>query len=112
VYADVAWIGYGLRRIAQAAAAGCALAVANLRYAGALWRPGLWEVDPASVQSIAAGIGDAWAYGPGSGPASACADRIAAACDPVMSLVATATAYAQAQQARLNYAGAPAEIER
>jgi|GEM_PF-666355 len=112
VYADVAWIGYGLRRIAQAAAYGCALAVANLRYAGALWRPGLWEVDPASVSSIAAGIGDAWAYGAHSKDAAACAERIAAGCDPVLSLVATATAYAQAQKGRLNYAAAPAEIER
>jgi hypothetical protein len=111
VYADAAWIGYGLRRIAQAAAFGCTLAVSNLRYAGALWRPGLWEVDPANPDSIAAGIGDAWVHAGRSAQTSACAERIAAGCDPIMSLVATATAYARAQQLRLNCAALPAEIK-
>lgn len=111
VYADVAWFGMGLGRAARAAAYGGALAIANLRYAGALWRPGLWEIEPASVPSIAHGVAAAWnAVRDRPLDVAACGSRIAASTDPVASLVATVSAYAHAQQARLNFERTPAEI--
>ncbi len=111
VYADVSWFGLGLGRIARAAAFGCALAVANLRYAGALWRPGLWEVEPASVSSISLAVRSAWdAALAHPTDVAGCGSRIAASTDPLASLVATVSAYAHAQQARLKSPAATAEI--
>ncbi len=110
VYADAAWIGYGTRRIAQAALHGCALAIASRRHAAALWQPGLWALDPRCVRSIAAAVGDAWTNGPASEAARACSARIAQLADPLLSLSSAAGAYALAQQLHLKHARVAAEI--
>lgn len=97
VFADVSWIGVGLRRIAQAAASGCALVVPQQSYAVRLWSPGLWVVDPASEESVAVALGDAWAHVAES-PAAIheTSDRITAACDPFQAIVGTLAGYTQA----------------
>lgn len=106
VFADVSWAQTGLHRLAKAALCRCALLVSSQRYAGALWRPGLWEADPADVHSIRAGLTAAWSAS-GAQEAHDCSRRVAAACDPAMAFVATVSAYGRAQQrAGLNYAPA------
>jgi glycosyltransferase involved in cell wall biosynthesis len=97
VFADVSWIGVGLRRIAQAAAMGCALVVPQQSYAIAAWGPGLWVVDPASEESVAVALGDAWSHVAES-PAGVyeTSDRITAACDPFQAIVGTLAGYTQA----------------
>lgn len=106
VFADVSWAQTSLHRLAKAALARAALVVSSQRYAGALWRPGVFEVDPADVASIRQGLIAAW-NGSGSNEVHECARRVAAACDPAMSFVATVSAYGLAQQrAGLNYAPA------
>jgi hypothetical protein len=109
VFVDAAWIGTGLHRLAYAAASGCALVSAGTRYAADLWRSEIWEVDPASVDSMAAGMLAAWSAAPGE--ARARAERVARCCDPAAALIATVSAYAVAQSASLNNLALPAEIQ-
>ncbi|MGZ3560721.1 MAG: hypothetical protein ACXVAS_02660 [Vulcanimicrobiaceae bacterium] len=94
VFIDAAWFGTGGHRIARAAAWGCALVVGTPRYAASNWSTGLWQVDPASVASIASGLSDAW---------SGAGTRVPnLSLDVTTSFVATVSAYADAQAARLN----------
>ncbi len=102
VFLDVAWIRYGLRRIAQAALSGCALVAASRGYAPALWRPGLMEADPGSERGITRALGDAWFHAlERRADIDACAERVAAACDPRAALVATVQAYADVSAPRV-----------
>lgn len=106
VFADVSWAQTSLHRLAKAALCRSALVVSTQRYAGALWRPGLWEADPADIRSIRAGLLAAW-DGFGTEEVHDCSRRVAAACDPAMAFVATVSAYGRAQErAGLNYAPA------
>ena len=95
VFANVSWMSFGLSRTVRAALCGCALVLPAQGFAAEQWRPGLWEVDPASVDGIARGLEDAWLRAADAGVAEA-ASRIAAACDPVLALVSTVAAYARA----------------
>jgi hypothetical protein len=98
VFADVSWSANGLYRLARAGAAGAALVAPASGYANALW-PGLAEiVDPASEESLVAGLRAAWEHAPQSAPAilAATAER----CDPFSSLVAILAVYQAAAQAQ------------
>ncbi len=98
VFADMAWIRFGIGRIVRAARAGCALVVAKGSNAAA-WGPGIWEADPAGIASMACALGDAWLYARGRrGEIEACRSRVSAACEPQAALVATVSAYAAAQR--------------
>jgi hypothetical protein len=61
VFLDVAWVGLGLARCARAVSRGAAVTVST-RMPGADFELGdfLCPVDPADVEGIARGIGDAW----------------------------------------------------
>ncbi|HKU69054.1 MAG TPA: hypothetical protein VJP85_14885 [Candidatus Baltobacteraceae bacterium] len=59
VYADVSWAPQGLSRIARAAASGCRLLLSRTLYAAEL-SPGACGVDAASLESVAAGLAQAW----------------------------------------------------
>lgn len=59
IVADVAWMGRGHARIVEAARAGSATVLADARWAE-LPLPAAWRVDPADVNSVARGIGEAW----------------------------------------------------
>jgi hypothetical protein len=59
IVADVAWMGRGHARIVEAARSGAATVLARTRWAD-LPIPGQWRVDPADVESVARGIGEAW----------------------------------------------------
>jgi len=92
VYADAAWISYGLSRVAQACAEGCALVLAQESRAADIWGSSAWVADPCSADSIAVALGDAWMHGA----------RPAAWQQPHEALRATVQAYAAAQQARVH----------
>jgi len=108
VFVDVSWAQYSLHRLAKAALSGCALVVSHRRYAGELWRPGLWQADPASVDSMAFALHNAWNGAiENAADVEECARRVAAGCDPVAALTGTVGAYAAASEAaRLNCAPA------
>jgi len=61
VFLDAAWVGCGLERTVRAVSRGAALAVSD-RLPGADLELGefMQAVDPADVESIARGLGDAW----------------------------------------------------
>jgi len=59
IVADVGWMGRGHARIVEAARCGGATVVARSRWAE-LPIPERWRVDPADVESVARGIGEAW----------------------------------------------------
>jgi len=108
VFADVSWSGRGLHRLARAAAGGAALVVARDSRAAQLWKPGLWEVDPANAESIAVALGDAWIYARERRAAiEAAAARAAALWEPQAALGRAVAAYACAQD-RCAKAGLPA----
>jgi hypothetical protein len=98
VFADASWIGYGLHRIARAAASGCALVVSSEGYAARLWGgTGLWQTYPGNEHDLSVALGDAWLHAAGPREAiDACAGRIVTASDPQAALVATAGVYARA----------------
>ena len=91
VFVDVGWSSNGLARLARAGAGGTALVVASAGQARAVW-PGLAQIaDPASTESIAAGLRAAWERAGELGPATAA--RTAQICDPFSSLVTVLAAY-------------------
>ncbi len=102
VFADVSWISYGLSRVAQAGAAGCALVLPQGSRAAEMWGASAWVADPCSTDAIAVALGDAWMHAaePGARVAGV-AGRIAAWADPKAALRATVQAYAAAQGARV-----------
>jgi hypothetical protein len=59
VYADISWAPQGLCRIARAAALGCNLLLSRNLHAAELW-PSATVVDPASLESVIAGLSGAW----------------------------------------------------
>lgn len=59
IVADVAWLGRGHGRIAEAARSGSATVVASSRWVD-LPIPERWSADPADVDSVARAIGEAW----------------------------------------------------
>lgn len=105
VFADVGWTSQGGHRLAHAALSGAALVCSNTNYHGRLWTPGVRVADPASVDSIANALREAWDSSEVDGEVRrALVDRVAAATDPAAVLAATVTGYAHAQEnARLNY---------
>jgi glycosyltransferase involved in cell wall biosynthesis len=103
VYADLSWISYGTSRVAAAGAAGCALVVGRGSQGATLSGETAWVADPASVDSMAVALGDAWMHAaePAGRIASGSA-RIAAWAEPGSALRATVQAYAAAQQSRVH----------
>jgi len=99
VFADIAWEDRGPARAAAAALGGASLVLAQSHYAVEMWRPGLWTADRAALGTVVEALRGAWA-GAGSPEAAACAARVAANADPVMSLAGVAGAYAKAQSLR------------
>jgi hypothetical protein len=99
VFADIAWEDRGSARVAAAALGGAALLLAQTHYAVEAWRPGLWTADRAALGTVVEGLRGAWA-GAGGAEAAACAARVAANADPVMTLAGVAGAYAKAQSLR------------
>lgn len=99
VFADVGWEDRGPARAAAAAMSGAALVLAKSHYAARLWWPGLWTADRASIPSVASALRAAW-DGAGAPDSLACAGRVAAYCDPVMTLTGVVAAYARAQTLR------------
>ncbi|MBV8245130.1 MAG: hypothetical protein JOZ38_04340 [Candidatus Eremiobacteraeota bacterium] len=99
VYADCAWIPFGLQRVARAALSGCALVLGSHNYAVELWGPvGIWAVDPASEASIAVGLGDAWAAAKEQPvKISQAQEAVGRQCDPLSSVAMTVSGYADAQ---------------
>jgi hypothetical protein len=59
IVADVGWMGRGHARIIEAGRCGGAIVLAESRWAE-LPVPDRWRVDPADVESVARGIGEAW----------------------------------------------------
>lgn len=101
VYADLSWIPYGVHRAIRAAASGCALLLSKDHLACALLGDGLWPVDPADAASATLALGDAWKMARARPEAVESAARRAAVLgDARAALVACASAYAAAQQAR------------
>ncbi len=100
VFADVGYVRFGLRRIAEAIASGCAAAISS-GYA-CQWGAGTWQADPRDTASIAIALGDAWmAAGERPRALAECARRVLASCDPRAALATTVRAYAAASQARV-----------
>ncbi|MHB8146700.1 MAG: hypothetical protein ACYDGM_05470 [Vulcanimicrobiaceae bacterium] len=91
VYLDASWSGYGLHRLTRAASSGAALTVSETSYARSVWGGDVETVDPASVDSIAAGLRRAWDAAPGRG--SALANHARVAFDQQMALANVARAY-------------------
>jgi hypothetical protein len=102
VYADVAWIPGGLARPARAALSGCRLVLSEASYGYELWGNAAAAVDPASAQSIAAGLTAAWNAAADSRATAALAGGIVAACDPARTLSAAVNLYAAAARRRTN----------
>ncbi|HEV3139704.1 MAG TPA: hypothetical protein VGY57_04270, partial [Vicinamibacterales bacterium] len=100
LFADVSWVSPGLHRAARAAACGAALLLSTSNDAAPVWGPGLTLADPASHAGVAQNFTAAW-HSAQSEAARACSDRVAAYCDPVLSLSAVAGAYASAHAARV-----------
>ena len=59
IVADVSWMGRGHARIIEAARSGSATVLADTRWADLAF-PAIWRVDPADVNAVARGIGEAW----------------------------------------------------
>ena len=102
VFADVAWIRFGIHRLLRGAASGAALVAASeARMRALLGSDAVWEVDPGSQVAIALGLSDAWMHAREQrGMVTASARRAGSLGDPRAALVATVQAYAAAQQAR------------
>lgn len=101
VFADVGWEDRGMARVAAAALGGASLVLAQSHYAVELIRPGVWAADRASGRSLVQALHGAWA-GAGTREVGECAARVAAHCDPIMTLSSVVTAYARAQSLRQN----------
>lgn len=94
VYADLSWAGHGAARLVRAAAHG-ALPVASttLPYSE-LWPDVAGGVDPASLESAATVLRQAWVRAPALG--HQLADRTAERANPLQTLQAVLGAYAEA----------------
>lgn len=104
VFADVGWTSLTGHRLSHATLCGASVVCATTNHFGRLRGPGIPMADPASVESIAQALREAWNAGSDTATARAIVERVAAATDPTAVLAATVTAYSQAQDvARLNY---------
>lgn len=102
VFADVAWIRFGISRLLRASASGAALvATPEAQMRTMLGEKTVWEADPASEASIAVALRDAWIHSREQRDLIAASARRAGSLgDPRAALVATVQAYAAAQQAQ------------
>jgi hypothetical protein len=91
VYVDLAFIPYGLGRIAAAAASGAALVLARGSHAADFAGDSAWLAERCAVDSIAVALGDAWMQGA----------KAASVTQPREALQATVAAYAAASQVRV-----------
>ncbi|MBV9270862.1 MAG: hypothetical protein JO165_07205, partial [Candidatus Eremiobacteraeota bacterium] len=66
VFADVGWTSQGGHRLAHAALSGAGLVCSSTHYHGRLWSPAVCLADPASVDSIAQALQQAWAAASGN----------------------------------------------
>ncbi|HEY9179930.1 MAG TPA: hypothetical protein VIO32_04375 [Candidatus Baltobacteraceae bacterium] len=100
VFADVAWVRFGLHRLMRAAASGAALvAPTDAQMRSRLGSEAVWEVDPASQDSIETGLRDAWMHAREQrGIVAGTARRAGSLVDPRAALVAAVQAYACAQR--------------
>ena len=87
VFADVSWSASGLSRIARAVNSGCRVLASTFSRAPELW-PDAVEADPASVNSLSAGLLRAWDA------------AVPAPAAPGEAFLAVVQAYAQAQRVR------------
>ncbi len=94
VFADLAWSGNGVARVARALACGCAAAVASSRLASASFGPQVATADPWSISGMSAALQAAWER---SGERQT-AHLAAVVTDPTSTLIATVAAYLQAQE--------------
>ncbi len=94
VFLDASWTGYGLHRLARAAASGAALVASSTGLASSVFGTSVELVDPAGIDAIGEGLRRAWEAAPVRG--ETLANEAARAFDQQLALVGVVRAYQQA----------------